>query len=168
MCLLKAASVVSFFGALVIGVAAAWALSPWGSYQPSADMVLPAPIVQGPMMSGHLCHRGTHLVKVTAEDLRGRWRGDWGGDPSLMDIDLIEGNRFYGKLSDGEAEIRIEGTVDTEARRVTIRETKVLRLDPDVEWSLGKDIGSFSADGRTLSGSGTDKWQSYEWEMEKQ
>lgn len=171
MYLSKAASFISFFGSLVIGAAAAWVVSPLGSYaaDSSAGPMLTAPITQGSTSVGGSCHRAVKVVSVRAEDMRGRWTGYWGidDDSSVMNIDRVEGNKFYGTLSDGEAEIRIEGMIDTDARRVTIRETKVLKLGPGVEWSLGKDIGSFSADGRTLSGSGNDQWQSYEWEMQK-
>ena len=165
MYLSRAASAVSFFAALGIGIAAAYVVSPWGGL---ADV---GPVHNEPIVIRSVsCPHAIKAPPVRAEDLRGRWTGTWGydDDPSTIDIDRVEGNKFYGTLSEYGAQIAIEGTVDRDARKVTFRETKVLKLGPEMtEWSLGNDNGIFSADGLSLIGSGTDKWGTYGWEMEK-
>ena len=95
-------------------------------------------------------------VQVWAEDLEGVWTGTWDHSqvPCTIVIKRVEGNKFYGTLTEREAEVSFEGTFHAEERRVFFRETKVVRLGAFGEWSLGTNSGSFSFDGRTLSGTG--------------
>ena len=158
MNLSRIASVLSFFGALAIGIASGYiaddrrvivALEPRHALEP-------VPVVQA--------------VAVRAEDLRGVWSGTWGygRESCTIEIDRIKGEKFYGTLRKEGAEIVIAGSLDADGRKVYFRETRVLRLGPEMsEWSLGTNTGSFSPDARTLTGIGSDKWGTYGWDASK-
>ena len=164
----KTLSIVSFFGALAIGVAAAFVVnvsnesaSIFGRIDRSGP---PAPLseVSCPLS------RKTMRDRVEAKDLVGRWRGTFGyNDPEAMIyIDRVEGNNFYGNLTVHGALIAIEGSVDSEG--IYFHETKVLTIDKSLgKWSLGKDRGTFSTDGRSIFGDGQDEYGTYEWSMKK-
>src|SRR5262245_11586408 len=136
MYLSKAVSILCFLGALAIGIASAFFADSREeviAVEPPPTMIFKAaPVNDAP---------------VSAEDLVGRWRGTWGYDraTSTIDIDRVDGDKFYGTLKKLGAEIAIEGRVDTEGRNVFFRETKVINLGPEFAgWSLGKNSGSFS------------------------
>jgi len=103
---------------------------------------------------------------LTAEDLLGTWKGTWGhddGDCTLV-IDRVEGNDFYGTLRKEGAEIRFAGTFNPRTRMFHFDETKVVRLGCQMSgWSLGKNSGIMSEDGRILVGDGRDQWGQYGW-----
>lgn len=159
MHLSKAAGLLSFFGALAIGIAAAYVAGGL-TEQPVAVEVSytlsPVPAVE--------------VVPVRAEDLVGVWTGTWGYGRELctIEIERIDGEKFYGTLRKEGAVITFAGEFDAELRRVFFREIKVLKLGAHMsEWSLGTNSGSFSPDGRTLTGTGTDKWGTYGWDASK-
>ena len=108
----------------------------------------------------------TVRTPLRAENLLGAWKGTWGhnsGDCTLQ-IDRVEGNAFYGTLRKEGAVVRFEGTIDPKTRTFRFNETKVVRLGADMtEWSLGKNSGTISEDGRILVGNGHDKWGQYAW-----
>src|SRR5262245_24089264 len=117
MSLSAAASAVSFFGALVIGVAAA------GLANLRSEPVNVVPVVDEQGKWQHTsCHLAPGVDPVPAEDLRGRWTGTWGYDsePNAygveFDITRVEGNKFYGTLRQNGAEVAFEGTLDAGAR----------------------------------------------------
>lgn len=157
MHLSKAAAVLSFFGALAIGIAAGYTAGG------STEVVVvdeprefhPIPVVKA--------------APIRAENLVGLWRGTWGynRDSCTIEIDRIDGEKFYGTLRKEAAEIAFVGTLDPYGRKVFIRETKVLKLDVYSGWSLGTNTGSFSSDARTLTGTGTDEWGTYGWDASK-
>ena len=158
MRLSKAAAGFSFLGALAIGTLAAF--------------FVPSTAAEPVAVSYRLAPMRTVIeraVPVQAEDLVGVWRGTWdhGQVPCTIEISRVEGNRFYGILRENDAEVAFSGTIDSGDRRVFFHETKVVRLGAYGEWSLGTNSGAFSADGRTLAGTGIDKWGTYEWRLTK-
>jgi hypothetical protein len=159
----RATSVLSFFGALAIGVAAAYFVSPW-SY---ANEVAPVTLGQNSCRYG-MPRIASPNINVEAKDLVGHWRGTFGyNDPEAMIyIDRVDGNKFYGNLTVHGALIALEGTVDSEG--IYFHETKVLTIEKSLgKWSLGRDRGTFSPDGKSMFGDGQDEYGFYEWEMAK-
>src|SRR5215213_5669223 len=101
-----------------------------------------------------------------AGNLLGTWKGSWGynGGECTLEIYRGEGTNFYGTLRKEGAEIRFEGTFDPQTREIFFEETKVVTLGAHMsEWSLGKNSGTLSRDGRILVGTGQDKWGEYGW-----
>ena len=101
-----------------------------------------------------------------ADSLVGTWKGTWGhnhGDCTIV-IDRAEGRSFYGTLHKQGAVVRFEGTFDPTTRMFRFDETEVIRLGAHMtDWSLGKNRGLMSQDGRILVGDGHDKWGQYGW-----
>lgn len=161
MKLSRAAAGVSFIGALTIGMIVA------GFF--AADAVAEPPQVT---VTYKLSPQPSFVdpVWVEAEDLVGVWRGTWdhAGVPCTLEITRVEGNKFYGILKEREAEVVFVGTIDEGDRRVFFHETKVNRLGAYGEWSLGTNSGAFSADGNTLTGTGIDRWGTYQWTVTKE
>jgi hypothetical protein len=164
MYLSRAASVITFFGTLFVGVASAWLvevpLVPASDDLSVATIEVPAPRTVG-------C-----ATSVGAQSLVGHWKGRWGywgdqGITSTLDIDRVSGDKFYGKLSQNGATVAFEGTFDPFEQRVYFNETKVLKLGIYSEWSLGTNHGSLSEDGSVLSGSGQDSYGGYDWDFTK-
>ena len=156
-------STLSFIGALVVGIAVGY-VAHLGSDRTEIVSV---------MAVQDFAHAGSvDYVPVRTESLVGVWKGAWGygdgGENCRIEIDRIDGKKFYGTLRKEGAEITIEGTLDPKLRRVFFHETKVLKLGPEMsEWSLGTNSGQFSPNGRVLSGTGTDRWGSYSWVASK-
>ena len=154
----KGVSVVAFVGALLIGlVVSAW-VSEIMSPAATLDVWQTVPPVK------------ERDIALRAEDLIGRWKGSWNywgdsGGTCTIDIDRVEGNSFYGTVSQDEAKVTFEGTFDPETGRVFFQETHVLRVGAYSEWLLGTYIGSLTEDGRTLSGSGKDSYSGYDWSV---
>ena len=156
----KAAAVVSFVGAFLIGALPAYlvggvaeeaAIRPgeWRTVEVSYTLTPVAPV-----------------EAVRAEDLVGTWSGTWGyeGERCTIEINRVAGRTFYGTLKKEGAVITLEGYIDPDRRLVHFKETRVVRLGPGMsEWSLGLNSGTFSADARTLAGEGTDEWGTYGW-----
>jgi len=161
MKLSRAAAGVSFIGALTIGMIVA------GFF--AADAVAEPPQVT---VTYKLSPQPSFVdpVWVEAEDLVGVWRGTWdhAGVPCTFEITRVEGNKFYGILKEREAEVMFVGTIDEGDRRVFFHETKVNKLGAYGEWSLGTNSGAFSADGNTLTGTGIDRWGTYQWTVTKE
>jgi len=77
--------------------------------------------------------------------------------------------KFSGVIEQGEVRVAYTGTIDTQSRRVTMKETQVLSGSG---WSLGEDTGEISADGRKMFGTGNDAVGgsfgiSYQWSFSK-
>jgi hypothetical protein len=163
MYLSRAVSVITFFGALVVGVASVWFVE-IPLVPASDDMSVAA--VEVPAPSAVVSTVGVH-------SLLGHWKGRWGywdddqGVTSTLDIDRVRGNKFYGTLSQNGAKIAFEGTFDPFEQRVYFNETKVLKHGIYSEWSLGTNHGSLSDDTRILSGSGQDSYGGYDWDFTK-
>ena len=161
----RAAAGVSFFGALLIGIAVA------GLFAAESVVAVAEPTPERFTVTYKLTEPAFRkAVEVRAKDLRGMWTGTWGYDNDACKIEIkrVEGDQFYGSLYKDEAVISIVGEFDAEGQRVLLRETKVLSLGVYDEWSLGTNTGTFSADGRKLSGTGIDKWGTYNWSLTKE
>jgi|SRR6187401_1953339 len=107
---------------------------------------------------------------LSAKSLLGTWEGTWGHNDGYCTIviDRLDGNDFYGTLIKEGAEIRFEGTFDPKSRMFYFDETEVLRLGAHMSgWSLGKNSGMISQDGRILVGDGHDKRGQYGWAASK-
>jgi hypothetical protein len=162
MCSSKAVSVVSFVGALVIGLATAG----WFVTVPSGPVPVDVWQTVPPV------NDADDAVPVRAEDLIGRWEGGWNywgdtGGTCTIDIERVRGNYFYGTLTQNGAEVTFEGTFDPSSRRIFFRETKVIKIGVYSEWLLGTYFGSLSDDGRTLIGAGKDSSGGYDWNVIK-
>jgi len=158
-------SVVSFFGALAIGVAAAYFT---GVLTTPTLVELKPDFGEGNNFFNAPPDTAEVTVRIEAKDLIGRWRGTFGYDDeeAMIYIDRVEGNKFYGSLTVQGAQVALEGTVDSEG--IYFRETNVLTIDKSLgKWSLGKDRGTFSSDGKTMSGEGQDEYGLYGWSMTK-
>ena len=146
------ARVFIFLAALVIGTLAA-SLFWGGGLRDGVGLDAPAPA-------------GVEVKTLRAENLLGNWNGTWGhnhGDCTIV-IDRVEDNAFYGTLHKQGAVVRFEGTFDPTTRMFRFDETEVVRLGANMtEWSLGKNRGLISQDGRILVGDGHDKWGQYGW-----
>jgi hypothetical protein len=162
MRLSRAARVVSFFGALAIGVGAAY-VTGWGTKEAVVrDVQVSYEIYRIPATE--------EIVPVETESLLGVWHGKWDHNDGgcTIEIDRISGETYYGTLRKEGAVIAFAGTLDAAERRVFFRELKVIKLGPEMsEWSLGTNTGVFSPDGRTLTGTGIDKWGTYDWAASK-
>src|SRR5215471_370534 len=88
-------------------------------------------------------------------DISGKWSGTYGpsNTPATLTVNEYRNEKFSGVLEQGENRIAFTGSVDTQSRQVMIKETRVLRGSG---WSLGEDTGEISADGRRMSGTGSD------------
>lgn len=104
-------------------------------------------------------------AQLTAESLLGTWTGTWDHNDGscTIEIDRVVGNYFYGVLRKEEAVILFSGTFNPKTRMLYFEETKVVSLGSYGEWSLGKNSGYLSEDGRSLVGIGHDKWGQYDW-----
>ena len=103
---------------------------------------------------------------IGAAELRGTWSGTWDRDSSdcTITFDRIEGDRFSGTLTERGTVVLFEGTFEPTTRTLRFNETRVVRLGPAMTWwSLGKNVGTLSADGRYISGTGVDKNGEYSW-----
>lgn len=93
--------------------------------------------------------------------LVGKWSGTQNRRPATLTITSGEGNSFNGIKYQGENQVSFVGTIDPVTRRMTIRETKLLKGTPYSNgsgWSLASETGALSADGRKISGTGTDEY----------
>jgi hypothetical protein len=105
-------------------------------------------------------------TSLSAEDLRGTWKGNFGRNLGACTIEItrVEGDALYGTLEKEGALIRFEGYFNPKTRKFYFEETAVLRLAAHMgEWSLGRNSATVSADGRFLTGDGYDKWGQYGW-----
>ena len=162
MKLRRAAAVVSFWGALVIGAGAAYLVN-----GPAEEVVSDVYVSYRLTPLQPTAARG---VAVEAEDLIGVWNGTWGygRERCTIEVHRASGTTFAGTLKKEGAVITLEGYIDPETRRVHFKETRVVTLGANMgKWSLGINSGSFSPDGRRLSGYGTDEWGTYGWDAVK-
>jgi hypothetical protein len=105
--------------------------------------------------------------------LVGKWSGRQNNRPASLTITSGEGNAFTGIKYQGDNQVSFAGTIDPVTRRMTIRETKLLKgiaFNGKSGWSLASESGSISADGRKISGTGTDQYTRkapYNWAYSK-
>jgi serine/threonine-protein kinase len=110
-----------------------------------------------------------------AKDFTGDWTGTYGpmNQPATLHVRQVmwttERTDFKGVLEQGGVQVACEGIVANATRRVTFKETRVLKGDG---WSLGEGTGTLSPAGRTMSGTGQDPTGaqlgiSYQWSFTK-
>lgn len=154
MCLRKAARVFPFFVTLGLGITAGFIARGFGD-------VLP---VDPPQFTPAVYTSASRPTNVSLQTMLGLWRGSWGddGEPCTLEIDRVEGGKFYGTLRKDGFRVAFEGTADPASRQVFLRETKVLNPAPEAYgWSLGNNVGFLSSDGQTLNGTGQDEYGPY-------
>lgn len=101
-------------------------------------------------------------------DFVGTWKGKFNDASASLNITNQSGEAFSGTLVTKGYTVEIVGQTNSARRSVSIRETKVLKTPAGSTWNLGKDDGTISADGSTMSGTGKDKNVSYKWSFTKQ
>jgi serine/threonine protein kinase len=104
---------------------------------------------------------------TTTEDLRGTWAGTYGplGTATKLVIKNQSGNSFDGVLEQGTIRVAFKGSYDAQSRTLTMTQTQVLSGE---DWNLGDDVGTLSADGKKISGTGKDAFggslgMTYQW-----
>jgi hypothetical protein len=120
--------------------------------------------------------QATPTPEVSAAEklgLIGNWSGVQNGGASRLTIVSGQGNTFTGTKFQRDNQVSFTGTIDPATRRITIRETKLLKGTPyngKSGWSLASETGALSADGRKISGTGTDEYNRkapYTWSYTK-
>ena len=109
-----------------------------------------------------------HDRLIGAAELRGTWSGTWDHDSSdcTITFDRVDGNRFSGTLTERGTVVLFEGTFDPTTRILRFNETRVIELGPTMtSWYLGKNVGTLSAHGHYISGTGVDKNGEYPWHV---
>jgi hypothetical protein len=103
---------------------------------------------------------------VTPPSLPGMWTGTFSDKPATLVINNGKGNDFSGTLTVDQTRLAVSVTVTPNSQQVVIKEVRVLSKGPN--WALGVDTGSFSNDGRHMSGTGRDsRGTSYSWSFTK-
>ncbi|HEV2836217.1 MAG TPA: serine/threonine-protein kinase [Pyrinomonadaceae bacterium] len=107
------------------------------------------------------------VVSASSEDLRGVWAGTYGpfATATKLTVKNHNGNSLDGVLEQGTLRVAFKGTYDSRSRTLTMKQTEVLSGEG---WNLGEDVGKLSADGKKISGTGTDPLGeslgiSYQW-----
>jgi hypothetical protein len=99
-------------------------------------------------------------------NVRGNWSGMFAGRPASLNIDNQQGDSFTGTLRNTKgAIVAVSGTINPESRELIMQEDRVIQpVSEGPEWALGRENGTLSSDGRTMSGRGTDQaGHSYTW-----
>jgi serine/threonine-protein kinase len=88
-------------------------------------------------------------------NLKGTWAGTYGplNYATKLVIKNHNGKELDGVLEQGTLRVAFNGTYDPSSRSVRLMQTEVLQGQ---DWSLGEDVGTLSADGKKLSGTGKD------------
>nr|ART35671.1 B460 [uncultured bacterium] len=88
-------------------------------------------------------------------NLKGTWAGTYGplNYASKLVIKNHNGKKLDGVLEQGTIRVAFNGAYDPSSRSVRLTQTEVLQGE---DWSLGEDVGTLSADGKKLSGTGKD------------
>ena len=95
------------------------------------------------------------LTTASLFDLKGTWDGTYGpfNNPTKLIINHQDGQNLDGVLEQGATRVAFKGTFDPLSRSLRLTQTEVLSGE---DWSLGEDVGTLSADGKKLSGTGKD------------
>lgn len=113
--------------------------------------------------------RSLGSAPVQASDMVGKWEGVFGQEQyaCTLDIEGVDGDRFYGTLRQKGAEIRVIGTIDPVSHDISFLETKILSLGSFPSWSLGTDRGALSYDGNSILGTGVGGTITYKWSFSR-
>ena len=108
----------------------------------------------------------SELSEVRPSDLIGTWEGlfDKTQYACTLEIEKVEGNTFYGTLKRQGRSVAVTGTIEN--RRISFNSAKGM-TDNNQGWKLGYNWGSFSNDGKSISGKGANDSTSYEWSFTK-
>jgi hypothetical protein len=127
-----------------------------------------APVAEPPPNAGAT---ETPLTLDSLFDLKGTWNGTYGpfNTPTKLIITRQEGHEIGGVIEQGDVRVAFKGTFDPLKRSLQMTQTEVLSGG---DWSLGEDVGTLSADGKKLTGTGKDAVGgmmgiSYNWTFEK-
>ena len=104
-------------------------------------------------------------------DLKGTWSGTYGpySQPARLIIKSQIGKKFDGVLEQGTVTVAFSGSLDASA--VKMKQSRVLK-GGESSWALGEDVGTLSANGKKMSGTGKDPiggvvGMSYEWNFSR-
>jgi hypothetical protein len=108
--------------------------------------------------------------------MEGNWHGTYNINniASTLIVSSQSNNRFEGILTTagntgGTFRLAIEGSIDSETRRVTMTEVGIISKPLKSSWYLGRNEGTLSSDFRYMSGSGEDdRGNYYKWRFSKQ
>jgi hypothetical protein len=91
-------------------------------------------------------------------DIKGTWTGTFALRDAVLYINSQDNDSFNGILKNSKgAIIAVSGTVNSETRRITMQENRIVEQAKDgAPWILGSNTGWISADGQRLNGSGKD------------
>lgn len=111
------------------------------------------------------------LTTDSLSDLKGTWEGTYGpfNNPTKLIINHQQGQNLDGVLEQQTVRVAFKGTFDPLSRSLRLTQTEVLSGE---DWSLGEDVGTLSADGKKLNGTGKDAVGgqlgiSYNWTFER-
>jgi hypothetical protein len=103
-------------------------------------------------------------------DVTGNWTGEFANRDAMLFINSQDGDSFSGTLRNSKgAVVAINGRINRDTRQISIQENRVVEDATEGNpWILGSNIGSLSADGKRMSGSGKDKvGHAYTWVFNK-
>lgn len=109
------------------------------------------------------------LPEIRSSDLIGTWEGlfDKAQYACTLDIEKVEGNTFYGTLKRQGDSVAVTGTIISKAREINFGPTKIVPIDNNRDWRLAFNWGSFSNDGKFISGKGLVDSSTYDWSFTK-
>ena len=100
-------------------------------------------------------------------DLVGSWEGLFDKIACTLEIEKVEGDKFYGTLKRQSASVAVTGTINSKARSINFSPTKIVTMDNTRDWRLGFNWGDFSNDGKSISGKGYGDLAISEWYFAK-
>lgn len=107
------------------------------------------------------------LSEIRLSDLVGIWEGFYDKVACTLEIEKVDGDKFYGTLKRQGASVAVTGTINSKARSLNFSPAKIVTMDNTRDWRLGFNRGDFSDDGNSISGKGTGDLTTYEWSFVK-
>ncbi len=146
--LLVPAAVILVVGLVAVGIAVKFGLDLLATNRTVNENVSPPPVVSPTIAA----ETGVGNINV---NLTGTWAGTYGpmNFATKLVINNHNGKELDGVLEQGTVRVAFNGTYDPSSRSVRLTQTEVLQGQ---DWSLGEDVGTLSADGKKLSGTGKD------------
>jgi hypothetical protein len=108
--------------------------------------------------------------------MEGNWYGTYNTNntPSTLIVNRQSNDQFEGILTTrgntgGTFKLVIEGSINSETRKVTMTEVDIISKPLENPWYLGKNEGTLSSDFRSMPGTGQDnRGNGYNWYFSKQ